>query len=108
MTALEAFLGGGLVFIRVKDLGRIQVDFACIRIPHYMVGDIEIEKIEETYDCIIKQDGSSIVITPGFIREYPFLSTADDELLRRLKNWFTKYSKEVIAGLLKSKMGENK
>jgi hypothetical protein len=105
MTALEAFLGEGLVYVKVKNLGRIVIDFACIKIPHYMVGDVEM--VEKVYDCIIKQDESHTIITPKFVREYPFLSTDDDELLRKLKDWFTRNSKNVIADLLKSKKGEN-
>jgi len=101
MTALEAFLGNGLVYVKVKDLGRIVIDFACIKIPHHIAG--EVEMVEEIYDCIIKQDESHVVITPKFVRDYPFLSTDDYELRRKLRDWFINNSKGVIADLLKSK-----
>jgi len=100
MTALDAFLGKGLMHVRVKQLGRITIDFACIRIPHYLVKDTEIEM----HDCIIKREGNHTIIMPSFVREYPLLSTADDKLLERLKRWFVEHSKKVIADIVRKKV----
>lgn len=103
MKAIDAFLGKGLTRVNIKDRGKIVVDFAGIYIPLSMtISDkADIRDIEKVYDCIISQRGSYTVIEPAFVKEYPFLFTADNELVKRLTKWFNENSRDVIADLLK-------
>jgi hypothetical protein len=100
---LEAFLGKGLVKLRLKDtLFNAIIDFGEIRLPIDAIRkDIDLAEAEKTFRAKIKVYSQFLVITPGFVIEQGYLCSAHEDHLRMLKTWLAEYGVGLIRGLLR-------
>lgn len=88
----EAFMGlpSGALVVNTKLI----VDFGEIRVVK--LRDVDSEELKKKFDVKVEDMRMVMSITPSFLREYSIMWTDDEELRKRLGEWFNKNFKKLL------------